>query len=266
MTTTEIEERFGRFLVELGFADLAAQEHADDIAFDRHADGDWQEWSSARRAIGREQLVYKWVGIDVGAIDGLVGPQTRYAREAYIHLLEHGTLPDWRDQEADTPARPNEPSVWPTTSQRLEFYGHPDEVRRVMVRVPCPWTLRLAWDLRSTRSFVWAHPKISEDIGEVFELVWQTYGEQEIARLRLDRFGGDFNPRTMRGGTKWSDHAFAVAYDWDPERNQLRWGADRAALAHPVYEEWWRAWEDYGFRSLGRERGYDFMHVAAVRY
>jgi hypothetical protein len=53
--------------------------------------------------------------------------------------------------------------------------------------------------------------------------------------------------------------------DWDPERNQLKWGRDRASLDASVYDFWWRTWEAEGWVSLGRSRNFDWMHVQAAR-
>lgn len=91
------------------------------------------------------------------------------------------------------------------------------------------------------------------------------YGEQRIRDLGLDLFGGCYNNRKMRGGSNLSMHALAIAIDHDPERNQLRWGRDRAAFAKPVYDAWWRFWADEGWVSLGRERDMDWMHIQAAR-
>ena len=84
-------------------------------------------------------------------------------------------------------------------------------------------------------------------------------------KLRLDRWGGCLNVRKMRGGSSWSMHAWGIAIDFDPDRNQLKWGRDRAVFARPDYDAWWRCWEDEGWTSLGRTKNYDWMHVQAAR-
>jgi hypothetical protein len=96
------------------------------------------------------------------------------------------------------------------------------------------------------------------------ENVLNIYGENEIDRLRLNRFGGCYNNRRMRGGTQWSTHSWGIALDFDPARNQLTWGRNQAAFAHPVYNDWWRCWEEEGWVSLGRRRNYDWMHIQAA--
>jgi len=53
--------------------------------------------------------------------------------------------------------------------------------------------------------------------------------------------------------------------DFDPERNRLQWGRDRAAFARPEYDAWWRQWEEEGWVSLGRTANFDWMHVQAAR-
>lgn len=60
-------------------------------------------------------------------------------------------------------------------------------------------------------------------------------------------------------------HAWGLAIDWDPAHNKLKWGRDRARLARPEYDTWWRLWEEEGWVSLGRTRNFDWMHVQAVK-
>jgi len=91
------------------------------------------------------------------------------------------------------------------------------------------------------------------------------YGQAEIRRLRLDLFGGCYNYRRMRGGSAWSTHAWGIALDFDPDRNQLSWGRDKASFAKAEFDKWWEIWENEGWTSLGRTKNYDWMHVQATR-
>ena len=90
-------------------------------------------------------------------------------------------------------------------------------------------------------------------------------GEERFRALRLDRFGGCYNYRPMRGGSALSTHAWGAAVDLDPERNQLTWGADKAAFAAPEYEAFWQIVEAHGAVSLGRSRNRDWMHFQFAR-
>jgi len=99
----------------------------------------------------------------------------------------------------------------------------------------------------------------------VFNNVLNYYGPQQIRELRLDLWGGCYNERPLRGGTKWSMHSWAIAVDFDPLRNKLEWGRNKAAFARPVYDKWWQFWEDEGWVSLGRDKNFDWMHVQAAK-
>lgn len=133
-----------------------------------------------------------------------------------------------------------------------------------MAMVDCPWVLKLAWNPKQTTRRIGCNVKVADSLRRVLDRVHAAYGAAELVRLRLDLFGGCYNPRRKRGGTAWSTHAWAIALDWDPDHNKLEWGRDRAALARPEYETWWRCWEEEGWYSLGRERNFDWMHVQAT--
>jgi hypothetical protein len=215
----------------------------------------WINWSVARKWVAVQQVVMKNLGIDVGAVDGLIGPQTRYAIEK------------WQDITRDVPpvSLPSTGKVkWPkhANSSMVSFYGNRGTN---LVTLQCPYPLRLAWQTSTVvRSFK-IHKKCHGSALKVLQKVLLVYGLDEIKRLRLDLWGGCFNNRAVRGGTKWSTHAWGAAIDWDPDRNQLRWGRDKASFAKSAYDEWWKAWEDEGWVSLGRKRNYDWMHVQAAQ-
>jgi hypothetical protein len=109
------------------------------------------------------------------------------------------------------------------------------------------------------------HLKVAASAGRVLARVKDHYGEARIRELGLDLFGGALNVRKMRGGSAWSMHAYGAAIDFDPERNPLRSGRDKARLARPDAARFWEFWEAEGWVSLGRARNYDWMHVQAVR-
>ena len=226
---------------------------------------DWPGWTARRLAIAALQLVAKSEGVDPGPVDGWWGPQTDYAANALLLKADTGHLPDWRDI---TPSTAN-PNNWPGESNVTAFYGPhgtPEGRRPPLVKVPSPWTFRIAWNLAQTRSFLWAHEKTAASVTRILSRIHLHYGEQRLRDLRLDIFSGDYDPRLMRNSqTKWSMHAWGIAYDFDDTRNQLNWGADRASLARPEYRPFWEIWESEGWVSLGRTKNYDWMHVQAAR-
>lgn len=217
-----------------------------------------------RRLVMSYQLICKDRGIDCDPIDGFWGPVTENAHNRLVHLIENGTLPpNWRDQEPATGNPRNWPRDTPSQVDMRDFYGNPGAPPMKTVR--CPWTLRLAWDLSSKTTKISCHQKVADSLEKVLNKVFDTYGEADLRRLRLDLYGGCFAPRRKRGGSTWSTHAWAVALDFDPDRNKLEWGRDRATLDASVYDDWWAAWESEGWLSLGRQRNFDWMHVQAAR-
>ena len=224
----------------------------------------WQGWSDKRVTVGFLQLWARAEGIDAGVIDGWWGPQTDFAAGELIRLQQGVPV-----ATAAPAAAPN-PNRWPRESGVTGFYGPhgvPDRPPPpTLVKVPSPWTFRLAWNLNQTRSFLWAHERTADSLAAILARIHARYSEAEIRRLRLDIFSGDYAPRLKRGSrTQWSMHSWGIAYDFDDTRNRLNWGANQAALARPEYRDFWEIWEAEGWVSLGRAKNYDWMHVQAAR-
>lgn len=199
--------------------------------------------------------------IDAGPADGLWGPRTNAAFEELLFQLDHGSpQPPWRPDEIEIP----NPNGWPVqhTPEFYEFYG---ERSSGLTSLNLPYELKLSWDLRIRVSRISCHAKVSDSLGRILQKVKEIYREENISNLHLNHFGGCFNNRKMRNGTRWSMHAWGIALDFDPDRNQLTWGRSRAAFAHPDYDDWWHCWEEEGWISLGRKRNFDWMHVQAAR-
>ena len=217
-----------------------------------------------RRAVILFQLICKGRGIACDPVDGFWGPVTQEAHDQLVHLLDRGSLPrPWRDDEPSDANPQNWPRDTGNQAAMRAFYGPPGAPPITRVRVP--WTLRLAWNKSQRVTHIGCHAKVAASLERVLQAVHTHYGEAELKRLRLDLFGGCFANRKKRGGTTWSTHAWAVAIDWDPERNPLNWGRDRASLDAPAYDFWWHTWEAEGWVSLGRSRNFDWMHVQAAR-
>jgi hypothetical protein len=123
--------------------------------------------------------------------------------------------------------------------------------------------MMLAWDPRTPVRRISCHKLVAPSAQRVFDQVAKIYTPTEIKDLGLHMYGGCYNLRQMRGGAAWSMHAFAIALDFDPARNRLHWGRDRARLARDDAKPFWDAWEAEGWTSLGRARNYDWMHIQA---
>jgi hypothetical protein len=226
-------------------------------------------WPDARRLVAAEQIVYRDLGIDVGTIDGLVGEQTRYARSVYeARLKGDASAGTWRDRlPADAPSSGADGATekrmqWPRQRDVESFYGAPG-TGFVMLDLPFP--MRIAWQPAQSVMRVSVHGKCKDAFARVWRSALARYGHDEIRRLRLDMFGGCANVRKMRGSTRWSMHAFACAWDVDPDRNQLTWSRAQASLDDPAYGPFWDIVYAEGGLSLGRERDHDWMHFQFTR-
>ncbi|TXH09508.1 MAG: hypothetical protein E6R03_16650 [Hyphomicrobiaceae bacterium] len=246
-------------------------------------------WSDARRRVAFEQIVYKKAGFYEGELDGLVGEQTRQA----VRLWEASKVSPqtldreltWKSESLKTLPEAVPPLVvrpgqvkpfkvptqteinaarekWPAQSQMRNFFGAPGTN---LVRMTFPYPQVVAWDLTSTVTSTLVNAKCLKAFTAIFQKTLDHYGMDEIRRLRLNMYGGCYNNRSMLGGNVPSTHAYAAAWDIDPERNQLKWGRNLASLDAPEYDAFWSFVEMEGMISLGRHANYDWMHFQATK-
>jgi hypothetical protein len=209
------------------------------------------------------QLFLQSAGYKIPKVDGAFGSQTE--RETLKFQLTNGLKPDGvvgpKTWKFVTTVSDNTPlsQRWPKQDYRsmVDFYG---PVGENTTSLEMPYSMKLAWNKNVIVKKITCHQKCAKSFYNVFEKVLKTYGDKEIKRLNLDIFGGCANVRKMRGGSSWSIHSWAAAIDIDPDNNQLRWGKDRAKMAHPDYNDYWKFVEAEGGVSLGRERNLDYMH------
>ncbi len=223
----------------------------------------WQAWSVKRKAVAYLQVASRDNNIDSGKIDGLYGPQTEAAAQSLAILSSTGSLP--RSFAEIIPIREN-PYHFPAEQADAlnDYYGEPCSAR--LIKVPCPWTLRLDWDLKATTRTISIHEKLSDSLSGILNKAYQVYGLDGIKKYGLDRYGGSFNCRKKRGSASaWSTHAWGISIDWFPSKNKLKWRSDQASLAHKDLNEWWELWEKEGWVSLGRSEDRDWMHVQAAK-
>ena len=146
--------------------------------------------------------------------------------------------------------------LWPrqTQAELTKFFGPAGGAACTTGKVDLPFAFPLAWDNSQKLLKFGCHQLVEH------------YGEKEFRRLRLDQFGGCYNYRLKRGSSSsLSTHAWGIAVDHDPERNQLKWGRDRASFGKTAYEVFWNIVEAEGAVSLGRVRNLDWMHFQFAR-
>lgn len=225
---------------------------------------DWRRWSWARQMVAAEQLIYTRMEIDAGSIDGLLGPQTNYARDIYEwRQSQLGPNPEtWRDKEKKPVLVTPKKTVWPTQAGVPKFYGARG-ANQVSLALPFP--MRIAWNRSQRVTKFSVHEKVHDSAKRIFNRIADAYTDAERKKHGLDLFGGCLNVRKMRGGSAWSMHSWGIAIDFDPERNALKMTRAVAYLAKPQLVRFWELWEEEGWLSLGRAKDYDWMHVQAAR-
>ena len=211
-------------------------------------------WSNRRVIVAYCQLLlWEW-GFDAGPMDGLVGPQTLWALEQYQNKS--------RDYVHTPEEVEHQSSIWPRQKDVPKFFGNVGESQTFL---ELPYPMKLAWDKDVIIHRISLHEKVIESAGRAFENILKEYGSNMVSVLGLDLYGGGFNVRKMRGGTKYSMHSWGIAIDFNPEQNHFRWTSGKASLAGTDFIPFWEIWEKEGWISLGREKNYDWMHVQAAR-
>lgn len=205
-------------------------------------------WPVDRQVIAAAQAALHNAGYEPGPVDGFWGPQTDSAFAAW----RGDVLPDRRGEapfgyQADM-------------HTRFGAAGGPDCTAGL---VRPPWRMVLAWDAAQVVDGFACHKALAASAQRAFDRIAAAYNPVQIRDLGLHLYGGCFNMRAMRGGSSLSTHAWGAAVDFDPARNRLHWSAPEARLSQPDAVPFWDAWEAEGWTSLGRARGYDWMHVQA---
>lgn len=225
---------------------------------------DWMGWSQPRKLVAAGQVILGAMGHNPGLVDGWAGHNTAEALTAWQSEMA-GVSAAVERVPGPNYAPSHLQSAWPLQRDMAAFYGPaggPDCTSGI-VQLPFPFTI--AWNPVQTIVTFRCHRRLAVPMTEIFKETARHYGVGEMIRLRLHLFGGCFNHRPMRGGTSLSTHAWGAAVDIDPERNQLRWGRDRAQLARPEYEAFWRIVAGQGAVSLGQAANRDWMHFQFAR-
>jgi hypothetical protein len=147
-----------------------------------------------------------------------------------------------------------------TTKQLIAKYGNPNEEGTYLVSIDLPYPMKLSWEKQTIVNKMRCHNLVAKNFIKVFTELLAHYGIAEIQRLGIDLYGGCFNYRKMRGGNDWSRHSWGVAIDLDPDRNLLHETKSTARFARPEYKPMIDIFYKNGFKSLGVEKNYDFMH------
>lgn len=221
------------------------------------------DWPDQRRQIGAAQAILNNLGFEAGSVDGLEGHNTRNALEAWRHKARTGrTLTVKR-----TPAKSYVPAGdLPTQAQCDAFYGRPGgEIKARLMSKTIPFPMRLDWALSQTVTKVTLHRLVIDRYVGALEAVRDHYGYDTLKGLGIDRFAGGYNHRTMRGGSRWSMHAYGIAVDHYAAPNGLTTRCPQALFCGAEYKPFLDIMEAHGMLPAIRLWGADAMHFQAAR-
>jgi len=148
-----------------------------------------------------------------------------------------------------------------TTDQLNKKYGIPNEIGAgYLTTITLPYPMYTSWSNEKVTR-IQCHKLIADKLLAVFNDILSAYGTAKIHELGIDRYGGCFNYRLMRGSANTlSRHSWGTAIDLDPTRNLLKETSKTSRFARPEYKAMIDIFYKHSFVSLGREKNYDWMH------
>jgi len=233
-------------------------------------------WSKTRLRVAGEQMLYRSLDIDVGAIDGIDGHLMGYGRELFnakLTMMFRSFMEELFDRGVTkaTPVTPTKEAQvgeikpfrsFPTQSRTSSYFG---KIGTNQAMCEMPYPLVLSWEPSKELTKFSCHKFVKPSLERLFQRTLDHYGYEKIKELRLHYFGGCLNVRKVRGGSGWSQHSWGIAVDLDPDRNALKMNHTQAEFAKPAYNKFWEFVYDEGAISLGKERDFDWMHFQFSR-
>ena len=154
----------------------------------------------------------------------------------------------------------------------IKFYGNPDsnldgrpdpkwEAENI-VRIAPSYPMFWSWSMQPAKSIA-IHRRCADSLTDILREIGRNISQDDIEKYQLDRCGGGYNFRLMRGGSGLSVHSYGGAIDLSPEINALgrRWGAIRYMMPRSVVD----IFEAHGWLWGGLWRRPDGMHFQATK-
>lgn len=108
------------------------------------------------------------------------------------------------------------------------------------------------------------HKAARPGLESAYAQIQKEYGLDKMWDLGLNTSSGTYYPRAKRGGTNPSIHSWGAAIDICAGPNGLETKCPRALFCGQDYKRFIDIMEAYGWYSLGRSWGQDYMHFQAV--
>jgi hypothetical protein len=152
------------------------------------------------------------------------------------------------------------------TEQFLDKYGNPDVdgdgildktwFAKNIVVFELPFPMVLSWQPNTVIRRFQAHKLAGMYIISALIKMRDTHGYGFLKERKIDRYGGCFNFRLIRGGDQLSNHSWGTAIDINPDIGRL--GSREDADRYPRFII--DAFESEGFVWGGRWKRPDAMH------
>lgn len=179
--------------------------------------------------------------------DGFWGPASEEACRRYLRALMPKTHPF-----------PTQAQVW-TNKSAFGPRGFSDGASPKTTSIVMPFTTRLYGQGAALRT-ISVNEVVAPSLRRVFDRI--VSGGIDIGASGLDKYYGCYNPRSIRGANVASMHAYAVAVDFDADRNGNRthWPT-RAHMPLSVME----CFAAEGWAAGGAFFSRDGMHFEATK-
>jgi hypothetical protein len=148
---------------------------------------------------------------------------------------------------------------WPNddAASLKAFYGDPAKGEPGQRLVPVVPPFRMTYEGKPIKSIMF-HKKAAPALKAALDEIWEHYGrdQSKIDAISVSKYSGAYNPRLIRGSrTKWSNHAYGAAIDFDAEHNGFNTG--HGIMPQPVIDAFKRQGALWGGDYRGRT---DPMH------
>lgn len=193
-----------------------------------------------------------------GKIDGWSGANTTEALNAFLFKQANG-----KAEVVDRTPLPTAPQSSNIPRQRdvATVYGKPGpQIKSRLTMIRLPFKLRIDWNLRQSTNKITVHRDCAPQLEKALIEVHAHYGPDRMKDLGIDRYAGTYNHRKMRGGTKWSMHAYGCAIDFFSGPNGLRAKCPQALFCGAEYKDFLDIMESNEWLPAIRLWGKDAMH------
>jgi hypothetical protein len=114
---------------------------------------------------------------------------------------------------------------WPKQSECETYYGNPRDPKfesHDLINVPFPWMAVTSWSNERVKGAL-VHKKCADSLARIFACLWSAAAQSQdaINEWGLNKYGGAYCFRQMRGSKRLSMHSYGCAIDFDPARNAM---------------------------------------------